>query len=314
MKKIGLLAYGETGYSALKSLLGSFEVKWIVVPENISDAQDSQAVERLAKRNGIKVYRIRSVEGLRQILQNDLPDVVVISSFNLIIPPDVILLTKFINVHHGDLPRFRGRANINWAIINGRKAIGLTIHDVESDLDSGNIYASYKVKITRKDSVKTVYEKFNKILVENLADVVSKVINGYKGVPQKGKATYCCTRLPEDGYIHWEDSTENITNLIRALTTPFPGAFTFLDNKKLYIWDYALPENPRVFEGRIPGRIIGVYPGTGVEVLTGDGSIVIKNVTIEGKNKNASYVIKSVKKTLGINMVKIYEKMLEIEK
>ena len=310
MKTVGLLAYGETGAAALESLIGSFKVLWIVVPESNNHMQDSLPVELLAKKNKILIKRTNDLKSLEKNIIKHLPDVVVISSFNLIIPSKIIKLTKFINVHHGDLPRYRGRANINWAIINGRREVGLTIHEVVQDLDSGNIYATYKVKITDNDTVKTVYEKFNKIIVSDLARVVNKVINGYEGVPQKGKPTYCCTRLPEDGYINWAESTKNIVNLIRGLTHPYPGAFTFLDQKKVYVWDYEMPKPPRLFEGRIPGRVVGIYPGLGVEVLTGDGSIILKNITINGVDKNASEIVRSVKKTFGINMALLYEKII----
>lgn len=310
MKTVGLLAYGETGVAALESLIGSFKVIWIVVPESSNHMQNSLPVELLAKKNKIPVKRINDLKSLEKNIVEYLPDVVVISSFNLIIPSKIIKLTKFINVHHGDLPRYRGRANINWAIINGRREVGLAIHEVVQDLDSGNIYANYKVKITNNDTVKTVYEKFNKIIISDLAMVVSKVINGYEGAPQKGKPTYCCTRLPEDGYINWAESTKNIVNLIRGLTHPYPGAFTFLDQKKVYVWDYEMPKKPRLFEGRIPGRVVGIYPGLGVEVLTGDGSIILKNITINGVDKNASEIVRSVKKTFGMNMVLLYEKIM----
>lgn len=310
MKTVGLLAYGETGVAALESLIGRFKVIWIVVPESSNHMQNSLPVELLAKKNKIPVKRINDLKSLEKNIVEYLPDVVVISSFNLIIPSKIIKLTKFINVHHGDLPRYRGRANINWAIINGRREVGLAIHEVVQDLDSGNIYANYKVKITNNDTVKTVYEKFNKIIISDLAMVVSKVINGYEGAPQKGKPTYCCTRLPEDGYINWAESTKNIVNLIRGLTHPYPGAFTFLDQKKVYVWDYEMPKKPRLFEGRIPGRVVGIYPGLGVEVLTGDGSIILKNITINGVDKNASEIVRSVKKTFGMNMVLLYEKIM----
>lgn len=314
MSTVGLLAYGETGASALESLLGDFEVLWVVVPLKNNLTQDSSSVERLANKNNIPLKRVNDITGLGKNIKESLPDVVVISSFNLIIPSKIIKLTKFINVHHGDLPRYRGRANINWAIINGRREIGLTIHDVVEDLDSGNIYASYRIKIADNDTVKSVYEKFNKTIASDLAKVVYKVMNGYKGMPQKGKPTYCCTRLPEDGYINWSESTKNITNLIRGLTHPYPGAFTFLDNKKVYVWDYEIPKNPKRFEGRVPGRVVAVYPDSAVEVLTGDGSILLKNVTVEGVDKNISEEVKSVKKTFGINIALLYEKIINLEK
>ena len=307
MKKIGLLGYGETGFSALTALLGKFSVSWVIVPEVKEGMQNTDLVEELAKKNNIVIHKVKNIKDLNKILKKDLSDGVVISSFNQIIPSDMLQKTKFINVHHGDLPRFRGRANVNWAIINGRTEIGLSIHEAVPDLDAGNIYAQYSIKITKEDTVREVYGKINKVIENKLALVVDKVLSGYKGQRQQGRATYCCTRLPQDGIVDWENTTVQIGNLIRGLTHPFPGAFSFLDGERIYIWDYELPNPPRVYEGRIPGRVIEIHQGKGVEILTGDGSLIIKQVTYKGRRINASQVVSSVKKTFGINQVELYE-------
>jgi len=313
MKTVGLFGYGETASAALKSLIQQFEVLWIITsPKDTKDGEwDLSPVELLAKKSGIKIFRTNTKKNIAEILAKKIPDVVVISTYNKILSSDILKSTKFINIHHGDLPRFRGRANINWALINDRKEIGLTFHQATVDLDAGNIYAQYIVSITDNDTVKTIYDKFNTLIEKQTAEIVKKVIKGFKGKKQKGRPTYCCTRLPEDGYIEWNKTSREIYNLVRALTHPYPGAFTYFEKKKLYVWNCEIPPNPKPYEGRIPGRIIEIHKGHGVEVLTKDSSIIIKEVTYNGKNINASSLITSVKTSLGINIAKLYEQVQE---
>ena len=317
MKKLGLFAYGETGLSALKGLVNYFEVLWIITPPKGLETQDSSSVEEMAKDKGIKIVRTNSNSEIYDLISKDIPAAVVISTYNKILSEKILKLTKFINIHHGALPRWRGRANINWAIILGRDEIGLTFHKASIDLDSGDIYAQFMVPITKDDNVKTVYDKFNNLIEMNLSDIVKKVIEGIKGKKQEMKGTYCCTRLPEDGLIDWKNGTIQIDRLVRALTKPYPGAFTYFEGKKLIIWESEIPKNPNIYEGRIPGRVVAIHRERGVEILTGDSSIIIKNVEYDGKETNASEVINSVKKTLGINIVQLYEavqKLLEKQK
>lgn len=313
MKTVGLFAYGETSYSALKSLLNQFKVLWIITPPKDTNSDFLPLpVESLAKKSGVKIIRTSAKKDILETIAKKIPDAVVISSYNKILGSDILRFTKFINIHHGDLPRFRGRANINWALINGRKEIGLTFHKAISDLDAGNIYAQYIVSITDIDTVKTIYDKFNGLIEQHTAKIVEKVIKGFKGKQQKGKATYCCTRLPEDGYIEWDKTSREIYNLVRALTYPYPGAFTYFEKKKLYVWNCEIPPSPKPYEGRIPGRVIEIHKGYGVEVLTKDSSIIIKDVTYNGKKLNASSVITSVKTSLGINIAKLYEQVQKL--
>ncbi len=313
-KKILLLGYGQMAETALRSLLRKFFVVGVVTPaidSSLYRLTEILPVENLAAKEKIPIYQNNSLSEIKKIIAKFRPDGVVIASYNKVLPKDILTLSKLINVHHGDLPRWRGRANLNWAIITGRSEVGITIHDASINLDSGNIYAQYMIVISARETIKTIYDKVNTVLDKYLAEVVEKVLNGYKGYPQKGKATYCCTRLPEDGLIDWNCSTLEIDRLIRALTHPFPGAFSYLDGSKITIWDAEVLKKPLLYEGRIPGRVIAIHPGIGVEVLTGDRSIIIKNISYKGRVIMADEVIRSVKKTLGINFSVEYDLLLD---
>lgn len=307
MTTVGLFAYGEMGYAAFVCLLKDFTVSWIILSPQEENSAKSTRLQELARKNGVKVIHSNSNEFIHKMIKEYIPQAVIIATYNKVIPKETLELTKFINVHHGYLPRWRGRASINWAIIKGKKDIGLTIHNAAADLDAGKVYAQYIVPIDDKDTIKTIYDKFNTLIDNNLANVVKKVIKGYRGRKQMGNPTYCCTRIPDDGLIDWSLSSREIYNLIRALTKPYPGAFTYYDGRKLIVWESEFPKNPRTYEASIPGRVSAIYKNYGVEVLTGDSSIIIKTVSCNGKEQNASEIIKSVKESLGINLVKFYE-------
>jgi len=314
--KVLLFAYGHTGECALKALSDKFNVIGIITPEDSSELYryiKELEVEKIAKEKTIEIFRTSKMSEIEEIIDNNKPDIVVISSFNKIIPERILKKSKFINVHHGDLPRYRGRANFNWAIINGRKEIGLTIHEVVANLDAGNIYAQYNIQIEDSDNIATVYSKANKIILDNLSEIVEKVSQGFQGKVQEGEPTYCCTRLPEDGIIDWKKNSREIYNLIRGLTHPYDGAYTFYKNKKMIIWEAELVPNPLIYEGRIPGRIIKTSEDY-VDVLTRDSYLKIKTIEYEGIIKKPNEIIKSVKDTLGINEEKITKVLEELEK
>ena len=311
-KRIGLLAYGETGSAALRGLMNRFEVLWIIVPpeELQREVQKSKGVEDLARSINVRVVKTNSSQEIEKLIRESKPLAVVISSYNKILPAKILSQSKFINIHHGDLPNFRGRANINWAIILGKKEIGLIFHEAIPNLDEGSIYEQIRVPITYSDTVRTVYEKFNKKIEKDVARVVQRVIDGDLGIPQKGNATYCCTRLPQDGYIDWNKTSLEIYNLIRGVTKPYAGAFTFFEGKKMIIWESEIPQNPPEFVGRIPGRVVAIHKDRGVEILTGDSTLIIRTVSYNGEEQNASNFINSVKKTLGVDMELIMKLLL----
>lgn len=310
--KLLQLAYGDMAPLALKTLLSSFEVVAIITPppgKNLYRRETILPVEKLAHKHKVRIIRSDKFTDLEQAVIKYRPQAAVIASYNQIIPDRILCLTKFINLHHGDLPRWRGRANVNWAIILGKKFIGLTFHQAAPDLDAGPIYAQFRIPITNQDTVKTVYDKINATIEKHLVPVVNKVLRGFKGRPQRGQPTYCVTRLPEDGLIDWTQTTAQIDRLIRALTHPYPGAFTYLDGQRLTVWEAVIPHQPRRYLGRIPGRIALIHKQIGVEVLTGDSSIILTSVTYGRKTGTAADFIKTVKTTLGINWIEVYERL-----
>lgn len=310
MTNIGIFAYGEMGKTALVALLKNFNVLWVLLPPVKYQTEAEKLTQEIAEKNKISIIYETSTIILQKFIEKNLPDIVLICSFNKVLSEDTLKLVSFINVHLGDLPRYRGRANVNWAIINGENKITISIHKVTPDLDGGNIYAKYPIEIKKSENVGDVYKKINKKLENVLTSVLNKILGGHNGIPQKGEATYCITRLPEDGLIDWNKTTREIYNLIRGVTKPYPGAFTYLEGKKMIVWSSRIPKKTKKYVGRIPGRVIQILQD-GVEVLTSDSSIIIESITYDGKEQNASKLIKSVKTTLGIDIVTLFEKLAQ---
>jgi methionyl-tRNA formyltransferase len=244
------------------------------------------------------------------------PDCVVVSSYDRILPPDLIELTEFINVHYSPLPHYRGRANVNWAMINDEPCAAISIHKISPGLDDGNILFQQQISIDDADTVATVYDKLNAIQQQYLGELVVKVLNGYEGTPQnQAAADYCCTRLPEDGEINWSDTTRKIDRFIRALVSPFPGAYTYFQGKKLLVWQAQPLKDPPVYAGRIPGRVIGRSKTEGyIDVLTGDGVIRLLEVQLPGEERTVpAQVIKSIKSTLGLQVSELLNRIEILE-
>lgn len=309
MEKVGLFAYGEMGQAALESLIDRFEIIWIVLPPKERQTSAEKSLNYFAKKNKIKVSYETNFKHIKLLIEENLPNIVVVSTFNKVFPNDILSLSKFINVHLGELPKMRGRATVNWAIINNSDKIYISMHEMVFDLDSGNLYSSIPIVIMNEDSVGDVYKKINIEIQLSLADVVVKVLKGFKGNEQIGNPAYYCTRLPNDGLIDFNQNTEDIFNFIRALSKPYPGAFTYYEGKRMIVWDSRIPHQPKKYLGRIIGRVVEIHKD-GVEVLTKDSSIIIGNISYKKQEENSSSIIKSVKATLGIDFVSLHERMM----
>jgi methionyl-tRNA formyltransferase len=317
MVKVLLIGLGITTFTALESLIAQCHVIGIVrntTPE--SEANDP--VINLAKKENIPIFNDSSQKAIKSLIVELQPDCVVVSSsYNQILPKSIIELSTFINVHYSPLPQYRGRANVNWAIINDESFSAISIHLISPELDEGNILYQQLIPIELDDTVATLYAKLNQMQQANLGITVLKTLQGDLGIPQnQEQATYGCTRLPEDGEINWSDSTKKISDLIRALVTPFPGAYTYLQGGKLTIWQAEIVDNSPQYIGRVSGRIINRSPTKGyVDVLTGDGILRLIEVQLLGQEKTqAAKVIKSVKSTLGLQTSDLLNRIQSLEK
>jgi methionyl-tRNA formyltransferase len=315
MANVLLIGLGPTTFTALKSLRANCNVQGIVRPIDIASKGDDP-VFSLAEQVGIPMFSDPSQKEIQSLVLKFRPDCVVVSSYHQILPKDLLELSTFINVHYSPLPQYRGRANVNWALINDEPCAAITIHKISPDLDEGNILFQQLLPICSDDTITALYDRLNDIQQQHLGETVLKALNGYEGIEQdSAAATYCCTRLPEDGEINWSNFTRSIDCFIRALVTPFPGAYTYFQGKKLLIWKARPVDNPPAYIGRIPGRVIGRSKIEGyIDVLTGDSVLRIFEVQFEGSEKTAAAnIVKSTKSTLGLKTSDLLNRIQTLE-
>jgi methionyl-tRNA formyltransferase len=313
--RVLLIGLGETALSALNSLAESLQVVGVVRPV-AAGATGADAVLARAADLGVPAYGDASPAAISQTVLDLRPDCVVVSSYDRIIGPDLLRRVPFVNVHYSPLPEYRGRANVNWAIINDEAHTALSIHVIAPELDAGNLLFQETVPILPDDTVGTLYAKLNALQHQHLAAAVERFLAGDPGTPQpEDRASYGCTRLPADGHIDWSAPTGTIARLIRALDRPFPGAYTYLGERKLVIWRAKAVEKPRNYAGRIAGRVVSTSGSEGhVDVLTGDGVLRLMEVQLEGDEPTpASAVIKSVRVSLGLSAESLLTRVRQLE-
>jgi methionyl-tRNA formyltransferase len=309
MRRTLLIGQGPTAESALASLLPRFHVVGLV-----RSTADNVAAQ--ARRHGVDVLEDASPEGVEAAVRQRAPDAVVVSSYDRILPQRLLECCPFVNVHYAPLPEYRGRATVNWAIINRRPATAMTVHRLVAELDAGPILIQRAVDIGARDTVTDVYARLNALQELHLGAAVERHLDGDPGTPQHaGEETYTCTRVPGDGEIDWNRPTADVDALVRALTDPFPGAFTYLETHRLVIWRAAPPESPRRWAGRVPGRVVGRSTAAGwVDVLTGDGVLRLHTVQRDGERpQRAADVITSVRATLGLRATDLLDRLQALE-
>ncbi len=252
MVNVLLIGIGTTTLTALESLISQCHVQAVVRNlDTIFHTEDP--VVKLAQQANIPIFPDTSQTAIKSLILKFQPDCVVVSSYNQILPPSLIELSTFINVHYSPLPQYRGRANVNWAMINDEPCAAISIHKISPGLDEGNILFQQLIPIHIHDTIGVIYDKLNQIQGQHLGKTVVNSFNGYEGIEQNSaEATYCCTRLPEDGEINWSASTRSIDCLIRALAPPFPGAYTYFQGKKLLLWETNSVNHPPSISDAFP--------------------------------------------------------------
>jgi methionyl-tRNA formyltransferase len=313
VEKVLLLGMGPTARTALESLALRFQVLGVIRQAHPPAGED-EVVER-ARALEVPVFPDVSIEGVERVTTATRPDCVVVSSYNRILHARILDRCRFVNVHYAPLPEYRGRANVNWAIINGEAETAITIHVIAPTLDSGNVLFQQRVPIGPDDTVADLYEVLNEIQREILGETVARYIAGYAGEPQdEAVATYGCGRVPGDGEIDWSHTTKQIYALVRALSPPYEPAHTYLDGRRIAIIRASPLEGAPRYAGRIPGRVIGRSRRDGhVDVLTGDGVLRIHEITAGDAIGPASAFIESTRQTLGLRTADLLARIKVLE-
>ncbi|ETP73950.1 methionyl-tRNA formyltransferase [Lachnospiraceae bacterium JC7] len=206
------------------------------------EAQKSDV--RIAAENyGIPVItplKIRSDEEAKQLLRDQAPDVIVVTAFGQILPQEILDIPKYgcINVHASLLPRYRGAAPIQWAVLNGDEESGVTTMMMDAGLDTGDILMTKKLRLDKKETGGSLFDKLAALGGELIVETLEAIEKGtLTRTPQDASlATKVGLFTKSSGLIDWSRPAVEIERKIRGLN-PWPSAYTFLSGKQLKLWD-----------------------------------------------------------------------------
>jgi UDP-4-amino-4-deoxy-L-arabinose formyltransferase/UDP-glucuronic acid dehydrogenase (UDP-4-keto-hexauronic acid decarboxylating) len=241
------------------------------------------SVAELASEHRLPVFAPTDVNHSRWVekIKELSPDILFSFYYRQLIQREILDVPKAgcLNLHGSLLPKYRGRVPINWVLVNGEKETGVTLHYMTPRPDDGDIVAQKKISISDDDTALRLHWKVAQAAEKLLDGVLPQIQNGNAPrIPQDhGKATYFGGRRPADGEIEWVKTAREIRNLIRAVTKPFPGAFSFIGERKCFFWE---AREIGLEAGKyLPGTVISAKPLT---IATGQNAIVVSYGQAEG--------------------------------
>lgn len=239
----------------------------------------SPPVKNTALDLGYEVFQPASIKDntCADVLASYSPDLFVVIAYGHILPENVLSIpgTGAVNIHASLLPRYRGPAPIQWAIINREKKTGVTSMFMDSGMDTGDILIKRKTDITPQETAQSLHDRLAVIGAEVLIDTLEGIENRtISTTPQEHQnATYAPMLTKNDGRIDWKKSAEEIDAFIRGMN-PWPGAFTFYNEMRLKIFmAEPMPDETQ----KKPGEVIKWFSGE-LCVATGQGSLSILEI------------------------------------
>jgi methionyl-tRNA formyltransferase len=278
---IVVCAYHNVGYRCIRELLSQGVRIALIFTHEDSPTEEIwfQSVAALAEQHGIPCLTtdINLPENIQRV-RTIAPSFIFSFYYRTMIKAELLSIPRLgaLNLHGSYLPSYRGRVPVNWAVINGETETGASLHYMVEKPDAGDIVAQERVAIEFSDTARDVFSKVTDAAVAVIARAWP-LLRSEKAprVPMDLSAgSYCRGRKPADGLIDWTNSAVQIYNLVRGVTHPYPGAFTYLGGKKVIIWQ-AWP----VEGSGEPGHVLSHSP---LLVATGQGALEIRSLQLEG--------------------------------
>jgi methionyl-tRNA formyltransferase len=287
------MGYSDIGHICLEVLIDlcrQFHDEIAAVVTHADNPREQiwfKSVQELARANNLPVYTPTDpneptfVELLRRLA----PDFLFSCYYRLMLKQPILDLPAMgaFNLHGSLLPRYRGRCPLNWVLVHGEPLTGVTLHYMEAKPDAGDIVAQAQVPIAPEDTALTLSHKMTRAAGDLMRriypllrhDVAPRIRQDHR------RASYFGGRTPADGRIDWRQPATQIYNLIRAVTHPFPGAFTSWRGKKIFLWtarvepDYNGPGLP-------PGKVWWGPQDKQMRIGTGQGILLVQAAQLEG--------------------------------
>lgn len=296
MKNINIVWIGchEEGILAFKTLLktGCHISRFITLNDESFNKRSGSSRDYLDYCNEyhIPVSLIETIknEEAYQIIKESKPDLMIVLGWSEILPERLLDIPTIgtIGAHAAMLPHGRGSAPVNWAIIKGEQQGGNSLMWLNKEVDKGDIIDQIGFDITPYDTCKTVYDKVAETNQIMLLRIIDRLSNGLPTVMNKKNVTdeeLLPRRRPKDGLMDWNQSSQKIYDFVRALTKPYPGAFSFINGEKYIIWSASLlPMIGDNEAGLIVGPVICPdYSSCGIMVACSKGYIIIHEIENE---------------------------------
>ena len=294
MKKLRIVFMGTPQFAVpiLEALIKSGEEILAVVTQPDKPAGRGKKltpppVKVLAEKHGLPVLQPSKIKDAAFLasLRELSPDVIVVAAYGKILPKEVLEIPKFgcINVHASLLPKFRGAAPINWAIIAGEKETGVTIMQMDEGMDTGDILLMEKIPIEEGETAGSLHDKLSSLGARLIVKALNLLKEGRltpRKQPEEG-VSYAPMLKKEDGLLEFSRPAAELANLIRGLD-PWPTAYAYFRGKLIKFFRPRVEKGPSQGE---PGEILGLDEEGYLRIGTGEGVLKVKEVQLEGKKR-----------------------------
>ncbi|EJN22498.1 bifunctional UDP-4-amino-4-deoxy-L-arabinose formyltransferase/UDP-glucuronic acid oxidase ArnA [Pseudomonas sp. GM80] len=275
--KTVVFAYHDIGCAGIQALLDSgYDIAAVFThADDPKETAFYASVAQLCAQKGIPVHAPEDVNHplwIERIAKLD-PEYIFSFYYRNLLSEQLLTTAKkgAFNLHGSLLPSYRGRAPANWVLVNGETETGVTLHRMVKRADAGAIVAQQRVAIERSDTALSLHGKLRIAATDLLRDILPAMLQGkISETPQnESKATVFGRRSAADGKLLWAKPAEQLFNLVRAVTQPYPGAFCAVGEHKLIVWSAEVVKGN---DGQAPGRVISVDP---LRIACGEDSLLI---------------------------------------
>jgi len=282
-----VFAYHDVGYVCLDELLraGADVAAVFTHDDDPNEEVWFRSVRQLAELHHVPVFAPASVNTPEWIARVAAfhPDFIFSFYYRKLLSTEVLAAAPrgALNLHGSLLPKYRGRCPVNWVLVHGERESGVTLHYMVEKPDRGDIVAQRAVPITDDDTALTLFHQLTDAAALLMREVYPRLCAGTAPrVPQDhSQASYFGGRRPEDGRIDWSQPARTVFNLVRAVTHPYPGAFSTWQGRTVYVWQSRLAP-PVETVHIVPGTVVAVRPE--LTVHTGSGALQLTRVQLEG--------------------------------
>ncbi|MBS0909108.1 bifunctional UDP-4-amino-4-deoxy-L-arabinose formyltransferase/UDP-glucuronic acid oxidase ArnA [Tatumella sp. JGM118] len=286
--KAVVFAYHDMGCVGVEALIeAGFDITAIYTHlDNPSENHFYGSVAHLAAEHNIPVFSPENVNHPLWVerLRESAPDIIFSFYYRDLLSEEILNLPPAgaYNLHGSLLPRYRGRAPLNWVLVNGETETGVTLHKMVKRADAGEIVSQQTVAISASDDALRLHKKLTQAARELLQSTLPAIKQGKVALSAQDeqRATYVGRRTPEDGRLDWNQPATVLHNLVRAVSEPWPGAFSYVGNTRFIVWKSRVHTD---VPAATPGQVLSVSP---LIVACGEGALEI----VTGQTEQSVYM------------------------